>query len=222
MTLVVLALSACGGGGGGGDGSGGDEGQAKAKEQAKSRPLPEYQLTPLSSGTTYHSEEFQPSLSFRVGEGWSTSELKETPDKLGITPGGTSLLVFRNVQEVFKPSETGGLPPTEEAPKDMVGWLQHHPYLQTDKPQQATVGGVKGVQFDYVVAEDAPVEEVPTFKYSDGFTAAASKGYTYRAIVLEDVKGETVTIGISSPDTEFDEDLLKSQKVLDTVKWGDS
>jgi hypothetical protein len=36
---------------------------------------------------------------------------------------------------------------------------------------------------------------------------------------LEDVKGKTVTIGIGSPTTAFDEFLAKSQKVLDTVKW---
>ena len=37
----------------------------------------------------------------------------------------------------------------------MVGWFQQHPYLQTDKLEQVTVGGVKGEQFD-VVIEDLP------------------------------------------------------------------
>ena len=46
---------------------------------------------------------------------------------------------------------------------------------------------------------------------------AAGKGFKYRAIILEGVKGKTVTIG--SQTTEFDEFLAKSQKVLDTVKW---
>ena len=32
-------------------------------------------------------------------------------------------------------------------------------------------------------------------------------------------KGETVTIGIGSPTTEFDDFLPEAQKVLDSVKW---
>jgi hypothetical protein len=37
--------------------------------------------------------------------------------------------------------------------EDLVGWFEQHPYLQTDKPQQVTVGGIKGEQFDVVVGE---------------------------------------------------------------------
>jgi hypothetical protein len=69
------------------------------------------------------------------------------------------------------------------------------------------------------VAEDLPYEEVSTFKSTEGSDAAAAKGYKYRAIILEDVKGETVTIGVGSPAREFDEFLTK---VLDSVKWGGS
>jgi hypothetical protein len=65
MILVLLALSACGGGGG--------------QEQAKPRPLPEEEQA-LRPGE-YRSEEFKPSLSFRVGEGWS-SDPPEASDEL--------------------------------------------------------------------------------------------------------------------------------------------
>ena len=34
-----------------------------------------------------------------------------------------------------------------------------------------------------------------------------------------DVEGETVTISITSPATEFDEFTPKAQKVVDSVKW---
>ncbi len=202
-TLLVLALSACGGGG-------------SAQEEAKARPLPEDPKA-LRPGE-YRSEEFKPSLSFRVGKGWSNEPL-ETPDKLAISPEGEPLLIFRNLQEVYKPSTSASTLNVVDAPKDMVGWFQHHPYLQTEKPEPATVGGVKGVQFDWVVAEDAPYEDIGTFRYSDGSDAAAAKGYKYRAIILEDVKGETVTIGIGSPASEFEEFLPEAKKVLDTVKW---
>ena len=51
VVLVVLALSACGGG----------------EKKAKARPLPEDPKA-LRPGP-YRSEEFKPSLSFRVGKG---------------------------------------------------------------------------------------------------------------------------------------------------------
>ena len=40
-----------------------------------------------------------------------------------------------------------------DAPKDMVGWTQQHPYLQTSNPEPVTVGGVKGVKFDVVLGD---------------------------------------------------------------------
>ena len=128
-------------------------------------------------------------------------------------------MIFRDLQEVFKYDKTGTTPMVVKAPKDMVGWFQHHPYLDTEKPEPATVGGVKGLQFDYIVREDTPSEEINLFSYADGSVGAAGKGFKYRAIILEGVKGKTVTIGIGSQTTEFDEFLAKSQKVLDPVKW---
>ena len=206
VTLVVLAMSACGG-----------EGRSQA-EEAEARPLPENNAT-LRPGE-YRSQEFKPSLSFRVGKGWKNVG-PQLPDKLSISiggGGGDPLLIFRNLQEVFKP----GTDTAVKAPKDMVGWFQHHPYLNTTKPEPVRVGGVKGQQFDWVVAEDSPYGTVNTFKYSDGFDVSARKGFKYRVIVLEDVKGETVTIGVGSKANEFDEFLPEAQKVLDTVQWGGS
>ena len=60
------------------------------------------------------------------------------------------MLIFRNVRQVYKPAKGMDAPPAVKAPKDMVGWFQHHPYLRTDKRNPVTVGGVKGVQFDVV------------------------------------------------------------------------
>ena len=210
VTLIILALGACGGGGE----AGGQE------QEANARPLPENNVI-LRPGE-YRSQEFEPSLSFRVGEGWE-HVAPELPDKLAIRlgrQGGDPLLIFRNLREVYKPAKSMDTPPVMKAPEDMVGWFQNHPYLKTEKPQPITVGGVEGEQFEWVVAEDAPYAEVDTFKYSDGSGAATAKGFKHRAIVLEDVEGETVTIGIASKADEFDEFLPEAQKVLETVKWG--
>jgi hypothetical protein len=213
VVLVVLALSACGGG----------------EKKAKARPLPEDPKT-LRPGT-YRSEEFKPSLSFHVGKGWSSSSLEaEASDVLQITRGQTAGLAFGNVQEVYKPTRTGK-PNVVDAPEDMVGWFQQHPYLQTSEPEPVTVGGVKGVQFDVVVG-DLPQNYIPIctsivgnpncvdiFRLSTGGPILLVEGDKAGVIVLEDVGGETVTIGFVSPATEFDEFAPEAQKVLDSVQW---
>jgi hypothetical protein len=213
MILVVLALGACEA----------DEWQLVSKP----RPLPEDPT--LLYPDVYRSEEFEPSLSFRVVEGWSNAPL-ETSDTLQIARGERERLAFTNVQAIFKP----GTLEVVEAPKDMVAWFQHHPYLQTSKPEPVTVGGVKGEQFD-VVVKNVPQEYyglcsqkfgpghcVDLFGISSGLPENLIAVYEedkVRVIVLEDVRRETVTIYYSSPATEFDEFALEAQRVLDSVKW---
>jgi hypothetical protein len=213
VTVLVLALSACGG----------DE------KKAKARPLPEdpKALRPA----TYRSEEFKPSLSFHVGKGWSSSV--EAPDFLEIRRGQTAGLSFGNAQKVYKPTRTGK-PNLVDAPKDMVGWFQQHPYLQTTKPEPVRVGGVKGVQFELFLG-DLPQTYIGTCtsivgnpncvdlgRLSPGEPIFLVEGEKVGGIVLEDVGGETVTIGFFSPTSEFEEFAPEAQKVIDTVKWSGS
>ena len=171
LMVAILALTACGGGGGS------EQEQAKAQEEAKARPLPEDPKA-LRPGE-YHSTEFKPSFSFRVGKGWRTSSyFPQISDRLAITrgeEGGSPTLIFRDLQEVFKYTKNGTTLEVEPAPKDMVGWLQHHPYLKTEKPESATVGGVKGVQLDYIVSGDAPYDKINLFRYTDGTEGAPGK-----------------------------------------------
>jgi hypothetical protein len=173
---------------------------------------------------TYSSGEFKPSFSFRVDEGWTSSP--EASDILYLQQGDYSAaLGFYNVQQVYKPTKTG-TPDVVDVPKDLVSWFQQHPYLQTDKPEPVTVGGVKGKQFD-VVVEDLSEDYYPAcgadcvdlFKFSDGSWVGFEEGYKERVIVLEDVKGKTLTIDFGSPAAEFDEFLPAAQKVLDSVEW---
>src|SRR5215211_4012432 len=134
-TLLLLALSACGGAGG--------------QEQAKARSLPLYENA-LRPGE-YHSVKFKPPLSFKVGKGWSNTA-QQLSDFIQLAQQGEiGTLQFANVEEVFKPGTTN----VEEAPQDLVGWLQHHPYLKTSKPRPVTVGGLKGEQLE-VLVEDLP------------------------------------------------------------------
>jgi hypothetical protein len=204
-TLLVLALSACEGGG---DSGGGEH------QQAKARPLPEEEFKALPPGE-YHSEEFKPAFSFRVGKGWQTPDavINETPERLIIesteeVKGGT-LLIFRNPPEAFDPHKHKWV--NVNSYEDILSWFQHHPQLKTSNPEPVSVGGIKGVQLETEVAKDSP-DEVPSFRYSDGFEAGIVRGEQSRTIILE-MKGEAVSIGVDFP---------KAQKVVDSVKWGGS
>jgi hypothetical protein len=208
MTILFLLLvTACG-----------------ASQEAKPRPLPE-DPQPLRPGT-YHSEEFEPSLSFRVGKGWSSTPL-EASDLLHIMRGETAGLSLANIQEVYESTGTAS-PNIVDVPKNLVGWYRRHPYLRTSTPDPVTVGGVKGVRFD-VVVEDLPegyrgvcgTDCVDIAKFSDGRVVFQPKEARTRLIVLKDVEGKTVTVALSSPATEFEEFAPEAQKVIDTVEWRD-
>src|SRR5215207_9310687 len=212
-TLLVLALSACGGAG--------------SQEEAKGRPLP---CCPQVLGPgEYHSVTFKPPLSFKVGKGWeNAAEQLPAFIELGYEGGtGVNYLTFANVKEVFKP----GTLEVVDAPKDLVGWLQRHPYLKTSKPQPVTVGGVKGEQLD-VLVEDLPKDYsvdpecsdcVDIAPLSNDQEAAIFQEVNKRkVIVLEDLKGDTVMIWFAAPPDEFDEFAPEAQKVVDSVKWSGS
>ncbi len=211
VSMMILALSGCG--------------SEPAQQEAKPRPLPAEEGQTLRPGE-YSSGEFKPSFFFRVGTGWSTLELIP-PDTFALsTQGETRVLgIAMFVKEVYKP----GTQKVVEAPEDLVGWFQDHPYLKTSKPEPVTVGGIKGEQFDLVV--EAPEDYygqcgsgdcMDIWMLSTGEALWYVEGRKTRLIILEDVKGNTVVIDISSPPTEFDEFMPEAQKVLDTVKWGGS
>jgi hypothetical protein len=212
VTLLVLALSACGGAGG--------------QEQAKARSLPLYPTEkPLRPGE-YHSVKFKPALSFKVGKGWSNTAA-QLPDFIELgQQGEIGFMTFANVKEVWKPGTMNAV----DAPKDLVGWLQHHPYLKTSKPQSVTLGGVKGVQLD-VLVEELPQDYyglcgpdcVDIAPLSNDEAAAYFREVNERkVIVLEDVKGDTVMIWFAAPPDTFDRFASKAQKVVDSVKWSGS
>ena len=133
------------------------------------------------------------------------------------------MLSFINEQEVFDPSRLHELN-TAPAPEDMAAWLRRHPYLETEQPEPATVGGVKGVRLDAVVADDVPASEcgdacLGLFEVSREIDWVAFEKEKLRFIVLEDVGGERVTIALETSAADFEEFLPKARKVIDTVRW---
>jgi hypothetical protein len=217
--LVVLVASACG----------------KVEKEAEVRHLPD-EAKALQPGQ-YRTEEFEPSFSFRIGKGWKNG----TPvafDVMLLTGGRTDRLGAVNVQRVYEPSKSGS-PIVSSTPKDLVGWLEHHPYLKTSDPEPVSVGGVEGQQLDVAVAKDlpedyhsgvcSPIAEpeecvdlfwLSTHGHSPIFVLESDK---LRLIVLQnELSGQTVALGYVSQSTNFDEFAPEAQKVIDTIEWGDS
>jgi len=64
--------------------------------------------------------------------------------------GEIAFLNLRKLKRISKPSGPVGAIEPVPAPDELVGWFQHHPYLRTTEPEPATVGGIKGEQFDVV------------------------------------------------------------------------
>jgi hypothetical protein len=197
----------------------------------------------------YVTDEFRPAMSFRLGDDWRTGP--DPNDSYGhhletshniflssFSESGTSYLEFLVVPKVYKVVSSYGAM-AEPAPTDMVSWLQDNSNLDIEKPKQVSVGGMKGKQFD-AVASHIPQEYVnggyhafsqdepclPLFQvlpaYGDESTYSLFKDYKVHFIVLDDVKGKTVTISVLAPAGKFDEFLAKAQKALDTVQWGGS
>jgi hypothetical protein len=214
VVLITLALSACGGGAGG------------EQQQAKARPLPGY-AQDLRPGE-YRTKVFKPALSFTVGKGWALECPEGSDNVCLLPPGEQTLFKFLSVAEVYKPSELIDMSgETTPLPADLVGWFEQHPYLQTDKPQPVTVGGIKGEQIDVVVG-DLPKDYPEGLCVSDcvqltvgsvGEDWAVEEGNKDRLTVLEDVKGQTVVIDFGSPAAKFDEYWPEAEKVVESVKW---
>ena len=190
----------------------------------------QYSSVPFTAGERYLTDKFEPAFSFEtVGEGWALDG-PEASYRLGLQNRGLYIDVFNlNDVMVFDPSGADKVP----VPEDMVGWYQEHPYLDTEEPEPVSVGGVKGVYFDAVMTTlpegyDAAACKDPLkptkkslslLSAPDGFVLCISPEDKVRIILLEDVKGEPVSIMVWSRAVDFEEVLPKAQKLLKTVEW---
>jgi predicted small secreted protein len=234
VALIALALSACSG-----SAAGGGEDQ-----QAEGRPLPKFEQASLPAGR-YHTTEFEPSLSFRITGGEWVFECPsgalgdpERPDYLFLAKDPWGQIAFfnlRKVKGIYKPMGPRGATEPVPAPDELVDWFQQNPYLKTSEPEPATVGGVKGVQFDAVLPRSRPVNHkgicggtgcLDIFKLSTGGSSELFGFYREHEkrehyIILKDVKRVPVVIIYNDETDVYDEFVPVAEKVLDSVRWAD-
>jgi hypothetical protein len=222
VALVLIVVSACGGAESAQDNAAQDKAaQARTLQDAHSGPIPPGR---------YVSDDFKPKVSFTLNKGWRDPFQNPTnlsllaPERFCPPCSSLDFWVVKRVLKVVSSYEAKPQP----APKDMVSWLRNNPNLDTGKPQETTVGGIKGVQFDATPSR-VPQEYLiacidvclPLFEDPDdaGQHFSLYEGDKARFIVLEDVEGKQVTIALHSQANKFDEFLPYAQEVLDTVKW---
>jgi uncharacterized protein YjbI with pentapeptide repeats len=187
-------------------------------------------LQEYAPGERYSTEEFEPSFTFGVDEGWQ--EIQQIQDQFSILPEVDKedfpSLNFVNVREVYDPMDPNfeKVSPAPEGVEGTVAWLQNHPHLNVSEPEPIEVGGAHGVRFDVSISsvpERYPPECgtacVPLFQTSDGDRFYVYTDFGAQFIVL-DVGGETVLVTIESPEDVFDEFLPRSEVLLSTLKWG--
>jgi hypothetical protein len=205
LAIVALAACACGG-------------EAKPlSEESGSLPPGRYSTT-----------EFQPALSFEVGEGWKLADPEESQlvgiawEKL-MRDGNPTLYFIHPPLSVYDPKNPDEI---VAAPDDWIGWFRGHPYLNVDEPEQVSIGGVEGQRIEMAVgllpenyySTDCAGRYVPLWPLSAGAWCAI-EGTVDQIIVLEDVEGETVIIDVGAPAGTYEDFLPQARKVLDTVEW---
>jgi hypothetical protein len=196
--------------------------------------LPDLGLPPTPTNLTpgrYATEEFEPSLSFRVGKGWAMNN-PDKKDHFSIysrafaesDKESGAVLTFVDVRTIFDAKE----PPEDNihpAPKGLLAWFRHHPRLDISKPVSTSVGGLPAERFDASVSSlpketlDECPDCLPVFGLRFGEPISVVKGFRQRIFLMEASTGETVAIVFYAPPDRFDEYLPKARGVLSTVGW---
>jgi hypothetical protein len=217
LSACILALGSCGTADDGAQGNGSETTAAVAD-----RALPAE--GPVARGR-YGSEEFSSPLSFGVREdGWQVV-LTEREGGFAIGQGASSV-GFLDVARVFD-RDAPGEAIQRPAPDDLIAWVEGHPYLETSRPMQTSVGGVRGRRIDATAAK-LPKEFpricsgpcVPLFNFGgpdDDYWLGLDE--KVRIIVLDDVGGRRVTVLLAASPEGFEAFLPRAQEVLDTVEW---
>jgi class 3 adenylate cyclase/tRNA A-37 threonylcarbamoyl transferase component Bud32 len=199
-------------------------GSGRSAGNAPVRTLPSTAKSSLEPGE-YRTDEFRPSFSFAVDEGWITVAAEQS-NALEMELAGAEghrrppILGFYTPQEIADPRDPTGntvLP----APDSVDGWvtlLQERPNLVPGKLVPVKVGDKSGVRIDTVVSS-VPKGHPPWFWIlDDGTTIQDVKGARSRTFILN-VGGETVLIAIWADGDQFKGFLPKAQKVVTSIDW---
>jgi hypothetical protein len=203
---------------------------------ASPMPLSEQMQANLEDGA-YVADRFEPPFRFRVGQGWLA--YIHRPKFVFLSLGEADLrrpkaLSFQTLRRVVEPKSsnlfTGKL---QRPPQDLVGWLQHHPFLEAGSATVTALGETQAIQLDAVVkaapkrygapgVEDggcpAPCVVLWTTEPEGASFVFFVKGEKVRFIIFR-VGEQEVVITIEAIAREFDQVVAESERVLGTVSF---
>ena len=194
--------------------------------------LPGFQ-TPLESGTTYTTEQFQPAVRITVpDDGEWTTEVGDTPEHFSVLTKrdfGQALLAVHRIARVYDP-EKGGVEPGDAVPLTVgfAEWLTGHPHLETEEPQPVELLGRSGVQIDFATRSSPPRtpdqacghagDDCVPFFYDGLDTIAYGKQVKGRFIVVPLDDGEIVLELYASPAAAFDHAVAVLRPLLESLE----
>lgn len=197
----------------------------------------------------YSAAEFDPSLSFMVGDGWQASTFLDRT-QFGEVP----LAVLVQLQRIDNPSNglaftmlspgraIDGMKAWDERrnilpfPDDLAAWLGEHPNLETGHRTVTNIGGVDAVSVDTVVTS-APEDPWPVCPEcvtllalslhhalgpttTDDLVNALGPGEIDRWIILRTEEGTILVNAFSASRRDFDRFMPIVNQVLQTVQIG--
>lgn len=189
----------------------------------------------LSAGTTYRTKAFAPQLTFTMPfNGWENiADEGGIFQLLPISAPGDIIGFFRNPAAATPEGKfASGVGST---PNDLATWLAGNDQLQVTPAKAVTVGGLKGLQMDVRLADDATATgpaDCPTatcvtvFLGEDPSSSPtwewdwALAGVERMRVYLLTSKHGTIVVIVDSVDgTTFDATSQAADKILPTVKF---
>ena len=130
--------------------------ESATRARSPTPPQPVFQdLTPLTSGRTYTTHLFQPTLRFTVQPGAWQAEDGDTRNEFSVSdphpklPVLQAILAAHRIVAVYDPRR-GGDAPGDQVPfrGSFAAWLERHPRLRVTSPVPVALLGLKGVRLD--------------------------------------------------------------------------
>jgi hypothetical protein len=115
-------------------------------------------LGDLAAGT-YHTQAFQPAITYTVPQGWRNDQdlegnflLFQQHDDQNVS-GGTYLGIYQNIAAADIDCYEMAQPGVGQTPQALIAWFRKLPKLALSAPKAVTVGGLHGYQLDIDVAK---------------------------------------------------------------------
>jgi hypothetical protein len=186
--LLVVALPACGGNG---------NGAAEAPVDEEPPPTDSPPIDEELGGERFTADQFQPTVSFDVPQGWQAFETD-----------GTLVQTFEGANQDRGISFDGSF--REMSVEETVAQLREAEGFQTGETTQTTVGGASGEMFEGDVQQETVFEGAAYMPFPG----------VHIQVHVVDVEGETVVVFVDAPEDVFEEFVGQARPVLESVEFG--